>query len=265
MPLLSIVVDKEDLYNQERGIIANPLQKGRKWERLANVSYFEANQLQFYSAAGIGIHGHVSRMSKKKSYRLYFRNEMSRGKFPCRIFKYSQAMPFHRMVIHQDWPQDMPFTTNMAFDIGERIGCTIPRIKPVRLFLIGESQGVYWISDHLNKKQWSAHIGHDDFSIFRPLAENDPVSYKNYVSFVGKISKLKDNQLLEEAGRLVDLNNLSRYIFTIIFCGDDDWEKQGAALLDNRTPHPKWYWILWDMDHSFSDYLPGNYKRKPWE
>jgi len=108
-------------------------------------------------------------------------------------------------------------------------------------------------------------VGFPSNSIYCPLAENDHVSNKKYFSLVGKISKLKDNQLLEEAGRLVDLDNLSRYIFTIIFCGDDDWEKQGVAVLDNKMAHSKWYWVLWDMDHSFSDYLPGNYKRKPWE
>lgn len=97
------------------------------------------------------------------------------------------------------------------------------------------------------------------------MAENDHVSHRNYFKLIKRLSKTSDNQLQEEADRLVDLDNLSRYIFAIIFCGDDDWEKQGAAILNNNTPYAKWYWILWDMDHSFSDYLPGNKKRKPWD
>ena len=41
IPILSVVVDRGDLLDPERGIIANALERGRKWERPAQVSYFE--------------------------------------------------------------------------------------------------------------------------------------------------------------------------------------------------------------------------------
>ncbi len=264
-PILSIVVDDSDLYGEERGIITNPFHKGALWERIAYVSYFEKHRLLFASSAGIRIHGHVSRKDPKKSYRLYFRNELSGSGFPGYLFNDRQTIPLKRMVVHLDRPLEMPFTTSMAFDIARRIGCILPRIKPLILYLNGERQGVYWIADQINKKQWSNHIGNDNFFLYRSMADNDIHSRNQFFLLAKKISGLGEKPSLQAVKELVDINNLSRYMFAIIFCGDDDWEKQGVSIFDNNQPDAKWHWVIWDMDHSFADHLSGWDKREIWE
>jgi len=264
-PVLSIEVNEKDLYDKEKGIIANPFQKGESWERIAYISFFENDQLIYASAAGIRIHGNISRKDKKKSFRLYFRKELSGTGFPATVFADRQDIPFKRLVVHLDRPQDMPFTTSMAFDIAKQIGCIVPRIKPVQLYLNGERQGVYWISDQVNTRQWSNHIGNENFFLYRSLSENDDASKEHFYRLAADIKKLGERPLLEQVRKVVDLENLSRYMLAIIFCGDDDWAKQGAAVFNNNEINARWQWIIWDMDHSFSYPLSEKRGKKVWE
>ena len=265
LPLISIVVNKKDLYDKNYGIVVNAGKRGRKWERLSYISYYEDARLRFAAAAGLRIHGGISRWKSKKSYRLYFRNVISRNKFPGVIFSKQRPIPIKRMVVHLDRYQDMPFTTPMAFDIAKRIGSVVPMIKPVKFYLNGRYQGLYWISEHLSKKQWASHIGHENFSFFRFKAKSDLKSRRKYFQFIKRVDGLKSNPSLDKVKQFVDLDNLTRYIITMIFSGDDDWRSQGVAVLDNQLANAKWYWIVWDMDHSFTDHMPGKDKRNHWE
>ena len=65
---------------------------------------------------------------------------------------------------------------------------------------------------------------------------------------------------MQEAARHIDVDNLSRFILSIVFCGTTDCY-QGIAALDKTLENPKWFWINWDMEQSFCDMLPSKAKR----
>jgi len=235
LPLISIVVNEKDLYDKTNGIVVNAGQRGRNWERLSYISYYQDKQLHFAAAAGLRLHGGISRWDKKKSYRLYFRNSVSENGFPGVLFSGQRSVTIKRMVVHLDRPTNQPFTTSMAFDIAKRVGCIAPMIKPVKLYLNGEYQGPYWISEHLSKKQWASHIGHENFSFYADSSRSDYKSRKNFYRLIKQVKRLKINPSLDEVSRFVNIDNLTRYIIAIIFCGDDDWVAQGVAVLDNNS------------------------------
>ena len=106
LPLISIVVDKNDLYDQNQGIFANPVGRGKDWEKLSYISYYQNKSLRFASAAGLRIHGGVSRKAEKKSYRLYFRNSVSDSGFPAGFLSDQKSATIKRMVVHLDRPTD---------------------------------------------------------------------------------------------------------------------------------------------------------------
>ncbi len=264
MPLLSLVVENKDLYDEKNGIIENYNERGKEWERFSYVSYFENGRLQFASAVGVRIHGGTTRKLEKKSYRIYCRDEIGMSHFPDNLFQEPKPGPIRSLVIHQDRPTGLPFTTSIAFDIAKKIGCVVPSCKPVKFYLNGEHQGIYWISEHLSKSQWALYFGHVNFSFFRFKAESDRKSLKNYLKLVRWAKQLDPKTPIKVINEIVDVENMTRTLIATIFLGNSDWE-QGVAVYNPKSENPSWFWIIWDVDKSFQDHSPARSSREPWE
>lgn len=262
-PVLSIVVDGEDLYSKKRGIVSNFKGRGRNWERFSYMSYFEDGHLLFATAAGLRLHGGASRKRKVHNFRLYFRDDYGASQFKPGLLFSPGAEPLKRLVVRKD----TQFITLLAFDIATRIGEQVPGLKPALFILNGKYRGTYSLTEHLVKNQWINHLGHDNFIFYRfkgPRNKEARTGYKKLKEwafrFPGRMSR-------EEAGKYVNMDNFSRHMFSNVFCGAIDWA-QGAAVLDKNAEKPKWSWINWDIDNSFIDYY-NRFKlktnRKAWE
>jgi len=266
-PLLSIVVDEKNLYDPEKGILIHRLEKGQDWERLAHVSYYEDGQLMFASGAGLRIHGGDEsrrKAGKRRSFRLYFRNVYGINHIEPGILYSLESKPIKHLVVARDTLRHIPFIANAAFEIANRIGAKVPESKPILLFLNGELKGTYCLSEHVHQRQWAYHIGHDNFAFYHlehitypffrlERNKSDARSLRLYRELGMRAMDLNKKMTMKEAETLVDLDNLSRQIISIIFCGTTDW-RQGAAVLDLSKPAAKWFWINWDVNQSIMDY-----------
>ncbi|MCA9395610.1 MAG: hypothetical protein KC649_00450, partial [Candidatus Omnitrophica bacterium] len=67
--VISAVVDEQDLYGEEDGIISNSDGRGREWEKLAYLNIYDNKILRLTTAAGIRMHGDYSRQRKEKNFR----------------------------------------------------------------------------------------------------------------------------------------------------------------------------------------------------
>jgi hypothetical protein len=235
--------------------------RGRQWEQPATVSYFDRGQLLFASGAGIRVHGGLSRdVSPVKSFKLYFRRDYGTREFgPGLIFDRS-AEPLRRLILSNDLRIDghgryWHFVNPLAYDISARIGAKVPQTKPARFFLNGDLLGVYVLTENIDTNihpaYLDAHYGHEDFAttnrefdaLWRWLQQREPWT-------------------METVAEIVDIDNLTRWFLSILFCGTED-SFQGAQLRDRSDPNGKWFWINWDMDHSFMDYnLQAD---RPWQ
>ncbi len=248
-PLISVVSDKENLYHPETGIFAMDQERGRDWERSAYVSYFENGELKFASGAGIRLHGgSVRHRIREKRIRLYFRNEYGAHAFTPGLLFGPETEPLRTIVVRKD---DQAFATPLAFDISRRLGALAPDTKPVLFFINGKSLGKYYLTEHLSSKQWASHFGHEQFLFYRyKSGDQRPGEYGRLLNWARNL----DSPLTMEAvGRVVDLDNLSRHLLSVVYCATNDWV-QGVAVRDESKPGAKWFFINWDMDHSFVDF-----------
>ncbi|MBN1842780.1 MAG: CotH kinase family protein [Deltaproteobacteria bacterium] len=263
-PLISVVVDENALYDPVRGIVSHKMARGRQWERLAYVSYYEDGKLMFATNAGLRLHGGRERgqLGAQNSYRLYFRKDYGENQFRPGILFGPDTEPLKRLVIHAD--RAVPFITGLAFDIARQIGAVVPEIKPVIFFLNGKSNGVFFLSEHVGKKQWESHFGHNNFAFYRHKSTSDKDSLELYEKLKRWATDLEVRMTMKEVDTHVDLDNLCRHLFSFMFCGTTDW-RQGVAALDKSKPHPKWFWINWDMDQSFLNYSLYTRNKIYWE
>jgi hypothetical protein len=257
-PLLSVAVEGNDLFDRQRGLLANPMGHGRDWERFAYVSFFDKGRLRIATGAGLRVHGGRSRVvSEKKSFRLFFRRRYGDALIPADALFGPPRSFLSRLVLHNDVRIDRAgrrwqFTNPLAYDIAARIGSITARTLPVRFLLNGEPQGVYVITEYIDEAFFEARFGHGDFEM-----ESSATSLR-----LRAWAQSTEPFDMAVASGSVDVDNLTRWVISILFCGTTDiW--QGTLARDRRAPDPKWFWVNWDMDHSFMDL----YQRAdvPWE
>ena len=266
-PLVSVVIDQTDLYDPAKGILANPRKHGKAWERPAFLSYFEHGELQFASGIGLRLHGGKSRIARmEKSFRAYFRDIYGEDQFPPGLIFDQSAYPLRSLVLHNDRRNNWFLVNPLAYDIATRLGAIAPQTQPVRFFLNGIFQGVYVLTEYLGEDYLMSHYGHNRFTFARSKKERganifkmgDPTLYEEFIEWALK----KTPMTMQTVGERVNIENLVNWVISILFCGPTD-ATQGPVLLDMTAPHPTWFWINWDMDHSFQD----KYKKveHPWE
>jgi hypothetical protein len=257
-PLISVSIDRADLTEPGRGLLVNPTRRGRDWERFAYVSYFEHGALRFASGVGLRVHGGRSRVApKRKSFGLYFRRRYGAEGMPSELLFAPPARPLERLVLHNDARTDTTgrtwhFVNPLAYDIAARIGALTVQTKPARFFLNGELQDVYVLTERIDEQYFETRFGHRDFQI---EATETSALLRKWATTTTPFS-------MPIAAHTVDLDNLTRWAISILFCGTTDiW--QGTLARDRRTPGARWFWVNWDMDHSFMD-LYGH-APVPWE
>ncbi len=269
-PVLSLVLDDAGLYHPDTGLIPNKSSRGRQWERPASCSYFdEKGNLRFASMVGVRIHG-GKRMQLYNSYRLYFRTEYGRSRFPDfqpRMEFSSKAEPVKRLVVHHTaWPEGgWYFNNTLAYDIAQRIGCQVPETQLALLYINGVEQGVYFFAPHLGERLLQSYFGHDDFVFYKRRSAITPEAYALSVDLLWGPATDPEKLSMEKVGKRIDLDNLARHLFSFLFCGTTDWF-QGVAVLDTSTLDNKVFWINWDMDQSFiQDVLSDKIVMTEWQ
>lgn len=262
-PALSITVDEEYLDDPATGIRTNYERRGREWERRAHVAYYERGEKVFASVAGLRLHG-GKRRKGGRSFRLYFREEYGADQFRPGILFGDTTRPIRRLVVRMDNQETMPFIGSLAFDISQLIGCRVPGARPAILFLNGKRiPNIYILTEHLGKTQLTSRMGHENFLFWRPKGNTDARSRKHYEELKDWVKEADAESIVVDAEDHFDLDSLCRYVLSVAYCGTSDGF-QGVAVRDMSEPGSRWFWINWDMDHSFRDKYKEGEPGRPW-
>ena len=248
--VLSVYTEARYLDDPGIGLLANPMQVGRDWEHPATVSYFEEGGLQFASNIGLRMHGGTSRTgSPVQSFRLYFRREYGSAQFrPGTLFD-GKGDPLTRLITHNDLRMNHDGTwwhlvNPLAFDIAREIGALAPETQPAAFVLNGEPQGLYVLTEHVRDEFLESRFGHDNFE------RADGQRRRHWM----------DTELPRRApftaadlSNWIDVESLSRWFVSIVFCATSD-PFQGVIFREMTQSTSRWFWVNWDMDHSFMDF-----------
>jgi hypothetical protein len=153
----------------------------------------------------------------------------------------------------------------LAMDIAEKVGCLVPDHKPAMLYLNGSPYGnSYVLIEHLNDKWLKSRYGHDNYIIIRTTGHHE--QRKNNPEYRKLLKWATDKNIrmtMEEAGKRIDIENLSRWFLSQFFTAGHDMY-QGPIVLDRTKPDAKWFWINWDMDAAFTNPIEPE-KKHIWE
>lgn len=248
--LLSVYTEARHLYAPDHGLLTNPTRVGRDWERPATVSYFEDGDLRFAANAGLRVHGGRSRTgSPVQSFRLYFRTEYGSAQFRGGTLFDGKADPLTRLVVHNDLRRDLRgrwwhLVNPLAYDIARRIGALAPETRPASFILNGSPQGLYVLTEHVRRPFLVSRFGHDDFD------RADEALRRRWMRDVMS----RPSFTMADAATWLDVESLTRWFISIVFCGTSD-PFQAVMFRDRTQPGARWFWVNWDMDHSFMDFF----------
>lgn len=271
LPMLSLIVDRDDLWGAEKGIYANYKERGRAWERAVEVTYVDQDRSSgFHAPAGIRLHGEWTRAYDKKSFRLYFRQEYGLAQLEYPLFDQGELQSFERLVLHNGGNDSPQPTTNwtllrnqLVTDLALQLGVIVPRSRPTLVFLNGEPWGIYHIRERIDDQFLVDHYGIESADLLdspahtevRFIAEGDRVHWDHLLAFC-ETHDLADPENYAYVQTQVDVANLIDYTILQIYSGNADWPEHNVNQFRARRPGSRWRWIIWDNDYSFGLYLP---------
>jgi hypothetical protein len=264
LPVLSLMVEPDDLWGEERGIFFRPGDKGQEWERFSELVYLdESKQVGFIAPAGIRVHGHQSRWSAKKSLRLYFRPEYGLAELNYPLFPDSQITAFKRLVLDSG-AQDQPAETGngtllrkpLVNSMAEITDVIVSEDRPVILYINGKLWGIYFLRERMDSIFFADHFGVGDLDIlgyypFDPEPfEGGWTHWEELMAYVGS-HDLNDPDNYETIQSQIDLDNFLTYHAFQILIGNIDWPQISEDRFHPHVQGGKWHWFLWDSDWAF--------------
>ncbi len=176
VPVISLVTDPENLYSEEIGILVNPEERGREWERPAHFEFFLPEGKRELSVnVGIRINGAYSRRFEMKSFRIYAREEYDIQKNIEYDFFSESLIPavekngerkniekFKRLVLRGGGNESDAWETTFFRDILTQslmVGTSldVQAYRPTVAFFNGEFYGILNIRERMDDRYLAAH------------------------------------------------------------------------------------------------------------
>ena len=274
--VVSLVVDPDDLYGDERGIyvtgadydnwylngeegdqpLPNFRQKGRAWEREAVFELFDDSVSVLQQPVGIRIQGASGRESRLKRFSIYARKEYNGSD----VFDYAffdNGAPSHSIVLRE------PVTDVICQEVMEGRGLPYQRARRVYLFLNGEFFYATYIREKYSEQYFEQYYGIDEENLIiiegaavGSGVETDMVHFNEFYKYMEE-TDFSDESRYQELGGIMDIQSYIDFLVTNIYLGNMDiaFEKtKNVVMWRSRNPEEgeysdcKWRFALYDMD-----------------
>jgi len=276
LPVLAILTNPENFWNDTTGIYVNYLDEGILWERRCTNQYFTQDSLHFSLESGIRIQGSSSRGRQKKSFRLYYKNAYEQDRLLYPIFGPSEPTSFKNLVLRAGYDDDIQMDTGtllrdpLGSELWSRMGMLVSRGNFANLYLNDQYWGIYNIRESINEHFIKDHTGYLEFDLIRYIKnEDNPASLPSEIPYLNSdlkygtlteweslnefmcTSDFTNDSIFVEATNLIDMENYLNLQALIIFSQYQSWTF-GVSAYREQNPLGKWRWTLWDMDRAFT-------------
>ena len=283
LPIVSLSMEYGDLFDYERGIYttgkiydeadpsayaypeqipANYNEKGKEWERLAYMTYYDAEKnYSFSQSIGVRIHGGWSRSFNQKSFNLYARKEYSgSNSFEKPFFGGDELKT---CMLRSGGYRDTYITKvrdSLNQDFSEDELFDVQRGYPCIVFLNGEYWGIYNLQERYSDDYVNEHYGIKKKNVI--IVKNDEIDegeeedialYENLRTFFTE-NTFETSEKYELAKNYIDVNEFAAYMAMQLYVGNIDWPGNNVRMWRSRTigDNPKedgrWHFMIYDTD-----------------
>lgn len=273
MPVLSIVTDNQNLFNQDSGIYVpgkyfdpnNPCNsgnysmRGREWERPVSFAYFKDGQLVTEQNAGMRIHGSGSRVFTEKSFRLYARKEYGINKFPNVFLEDAKVKDFDNFIVRgavNDYSKTL-FKDAVTMEAIRNLDLEQTYIQPVVVYFNGNYWGIHEIRNRFDEDYLASlyDLDEDSIDIVKPVTsgttweEKDKKMRKVYDFIVENDLTIDKNY--EYIQSVYNIPEIIDYYIAETFFANLDWPGNNMKFW-NSNEDKKYRPLFYDLDASWT-------------
>lgn len=269
LPVMTLCVDRDDLYSQEKGIYATGYNASsvfpylganfwKPWEKECTAEFFE-NGDGFSIDCGIRIFGAYSRADDKKSFQLKFRDMYGESELVYPVFdELDTVKSFKALVLRagsQDYAHAMlrdEFFTSLLKSHSENI--FVQAYKPCNLYINGEYFGIYYFREKVNSDYVSKHLNAAEENTDLLVGSEAVVygsreEFQELRSFV-ETHDMRNAENYKYAEERIDFVSLIDFTIGEYYSGNQD-NGNAKWFRNTASDDTRWHWIYYDLDWGF--------------
>lgn len=272
LPVLSIAADSLSLFDYETGIFipgahydpadsthtGNYCERGREWERLVNMEFYETDNSGINQLCGLRTHGGASRWYQQKGMRLYAREDYGKKKFSHRFFESTPVEKFKHLNLHpfrcSNWLQ-----TGGQEHLAETVAATLDidamAVRQTVVFINGEYWGIYTLEESPDEHYVEDHYGYDSDQVnvlkyFGVTQNGDGTDWWNFYTWINT-ADLSQPEQAEHAYSRLDMPSFIDYMLYEIYTANLDWPQNNVLQWQAEAGAP-FRWLFYDGDGCFT-------------
>ena len=270
LPIVSLITDPDNLYNNEDGIyvFGDSFDQDyphfganfwEDWERPIHVSLYENNSnYEISFDAGVKIFGGWSRGQAQRSFSIFARGKYGTSEINYKLFPQLDYSKFQSFILRnsgQDWlrtsVKDAALTSLL-----EGTGLDYQSYRPVVTYINGEYWGIYNMREKVNEHFIASkhNLDADDIDLLTnnsELVHGTTSDYDELINFVYS-NDLSVSDNYNYVKDRVDIDNYIIYQVSQIYFNNHDWP--GNNIKYWKSKDGKWRWIIYDTDFGFGSH-----------
>ena len=263
LPVLSLVTDPAHLWDEATGIYANPEERGRSWERPVTVEWLSPEgETSFRVGAGLRIHGGGSRLTPKKSFRLYFRGEYGPRELAYPLFGPVPGQTYDRLVLRAGYNDSWSSAGKAWSSGGVVVYVRDPLIRElhgsmgevavqgrwVAMYLNGAYWGLYELTERIDDTFLATHFNANEWYVNSADVLH---RWNRFVDWANR-ADLSEMAQYEQAAQQLDIENFTSYFLLNIWMQNVDWPHNNRIVARPRAGvDGRWRFIVWDAETAF--------------
>lgn len=272
LPVMALTADSLALFDYETGIFVpgihydpadsthtgNFKMRGREWERVVNVEFYEPDNQGINQRCGLRTHGGASRYFQQKGMKLYAREEYGKKRFSFPFFSTTTVNKFKHLCLH-------PFRCSHWLQNGgqEYLSQTIARhlnfeslaVRETVVFINGEYWGIYTLEEAPDERFIENHfeIDLEELAMIKYWGVpyyGDPTDWRNLYQWM-QTADLTQPDDWAYANEHVDVSCFLDYMLFESFSGNLDWPTNNVKLWQPKAGD-RFRWLFYDGDGCFT-------------
>lgn len=259
LPIISLVIDEDDLYSDDYGIITNNNTNSSRnnWRRAATFDYFGRGGLNslLHQLTEVRISGAYSREAPLKSMIIYADKRFGSEDFFRRSFWSTTRPDARRAKSISIRNSGNDFSNSMFRDalaqqiVGMNTDLDWMAAQPVIFYLNGEYKGIMNLRERGNEDNvWTHYDGLEDITLIEngELKEGDYQEYEDFVDFYSQ-----EGHTFEEFNAVMDVEEYTNMMITNIYQSNTDFPGNNNVMWKPMVEGGRWRFIIKDVDRSF--------------
>ena len=270
LPVISLVTDPENLFDEENGIYAfgdsfdqNYPYFGANfwedWERPIHLSLYDVSgNLEIEYNLGVKIFGGWSRGQAQRSFSLFARNKYGTSEIDYKFFPEHDYSKFQSFILRnsgQDWLRTSLKDASLT-GLLKGTGLDYQAYRPVVTYINGNYWGIYNIREKVNEHFIASkhNIDADDIDILTnnsELVHGKTDDYDELINYI-RSTNLSFGQNFDYVEDQIDIDNYIIYQVAQIYFNNHDWPGNNIKYWKHKDG--KWKWIIYDTDFGFGSH-----------